>query len=435
MNSRGFTLIELLVIVTVAGILITAVIANLNASKIQAYNARALACARSIRTAEIEQQTRQNAFTEYQRLEPGTIRACAFLTQPPPGRQNEQHYQFAVRHPQGNRTILVSDQDLRWTYLSPRADLIMSDATPFTTPPAAATPAPAPATPAPALPAPVGTETLVISYWEEESAAQRSAVRRLSLTAPDGRDVPLSFTPSGSFGDYLASMAVFSNLTPGTYRLTAEGFNTCFDDQIGISMGAVCNRTPGVTRSVMDINVSGSYTNFAFSAGVALHTGYADFNSIHLTPALRDDLLARNIRGVKFTAVSNTADPTRTDCAGNCTDTDPTWKSNTIWSSSEVGWDGVLPPAISLSSITGTVLLARYLPVDDSQPMNTAGLPTERNFILSNTDAQYVLIRPANLGGLMNLQKTLFTDHVTTNYGSGITNPWLNRPYTYVDPL
>lgn len=131
MHSRGMTLIELLVVIAMLGILIAGVMAGMTGAKTKAFNAKAMSCARYIRTAETQTQTQRGIFTGYNNLEPGTIRACDFLTNPPPGAASDTRYQFAVRHPKGNRTYLLSDQDLRWTSALPSATLVMADATPI----------------------------------------------------------------------------------------------------------------------------------------------------------------------------------------------------------------------------------------------------------------------------------------------------------------
>lgn len=131
MNSRGLTLTELLVVIATLGILIATVTAGMNRARTNAFNAAALSCARYVRTAELELQTRTSQFGPYDQLNAGTIRACGFLTQPPPGTASSGAYQFAVRHPKGNRTYLISDRDLRWTSQPPAATLVMADATPI----------------------------------------------------------------------------------------------------------------------------------------------------------------------------------------------------------------------------------------------------------------------------------------------------------------
>lgn len=442
MKSRGFTLVELLVMIAVIGVLVAAVIANLNAAKVRAYNAKALTCARSIKTAEVQSQTRVNAFVDYASLEPGTIRACTFLTDSPPGRHDDSSYQFAVRHPQGSRTFLVSESDLRWTSQMPSASLVMSEGIPLTgvATSGGATSGGAGGNPPsggddPVTPPPSGTERLVLSLWFDGPAAQRGTLRNLRLTGPTGVAVPLNLVPSGRMFNYIVQTQTLENLAPGTYRLTVDGFNACVDNRRGITTGAICNRSPGVTRAQMDISVAGGSTDFVFTITAPYHSGYVNVLSIASNASLRNELLRRNIKGMSYVAAVNMSSPTSTDCVGNCTSNHPDWEPRAIHQEREVGWDGVLPAAISLSSIPGNVVLARYLAVDPSRPMNTAGLPSEQNIVLSNSDAIFMEITASDLSTLMNVQQRWYTDFVRTTYGSSVPNPWFSAARRLVDPL
>lgn len=112
MKSRGFTLIELLVVIAMLGILIAAVLMGMNTAKRKAFDSAALSCARQIRSAQTQFQTRNNTYASYNNLDAGTIRPCQFLTSAPLGTTSDAAYQFEIRHPKGSRTYLISETEL-----------------------------------------------------------------------------------------------------------------------------------------------------------------------------------------------------------------------------------------------------------------------------------------------------------------------------------
>lgn len=123
-QTSGLTLVELLVIISLIGILLTAILANVTRARTNASNTAALSCAQQLQTAQTVAQTQNGEYAQFAQLK---APACSFATNTMPRRETPSSYRYAIRHPRGNRTYVVSETDLRWTRTNPATALTLQD--------------------------------------------------------------------------------------------------------------------------------------------------------------------------------------------------------------------------------------------------------------------------------------------------------------------
>ena len=126
--TRGFTLIELLVLIAIIGILVAAVIANMNRAKVQAFNAAALGCAQDIRNQQKIAQTTEKRFVTYDNLPAKTAcRPLEALNAAPTGGATELQYAYQTRHPRGTKTYVVTDADIYTDGIGAQGQVLSAD--------------------------------------------------------------------------------------------------------------------------------------------------------------------------------------------------------------------------------------------------------------------------------------------------------------------
>lgn len=128
MNTRGVTLIELLVMVAILGLLVAGTLSVMTNMRVRAADTAALTCARTIKSAEESVRTKTGQYRPYLELTTGS--PCVGVL-PPVGQALEASFFYAVRHARGSLTYLVSQDDLRYTSLSPTTDMVMGDGSPL----------------------------------------------------------------------------------------------------------------------------------------------------------------------------------------------------------------------------------------------------------------------------------------------------------------
>ena len=181
--TRGFTLIELLVLIAIIGILVAAVIANMNRAKVQAFNAAALGCAQDIRNQQKIAQTTEKRFVTYADLPAKTAcRPLEAVDATPTGSATELQYAYQTRHPRGNKTYVVTDADIYTDGIGAQGEVLSAD-------PAAALLTGAPAGPDPMGSGPGAATTLAEcqalsaqegwTYHHIEGNLNGTAVRRI----------------------------------------------------------------------------------------------------------------------------------------------------------------------------------------------------------------------------------------------------------------
>lgn len=166
--------------VAILGLLVAGTLSVMSRMRVKAANTAALTCARTIKTAEETARTNTGRYQAYLDLTTGS--PCVGVL-PPVGQALESTFFYAVRHARGSVTYLVSQDDLRYTSLSPTTDMVMADGSPLGQP---ETPRPPTAPPEPPVPAGVTRLKFTLDGVSANAFYGQYTQACLSVSVPGG---------------------------------------------------------------------------------------------------------------------------------------------------------------------------------------------------------------------------------------------------------
>ena len=127
-RTHGFTLIELLVVIALLGIIIAAVLVNMNSAKRKAYDTVAMSCAQDIARKEKVVQTQFEVYKTFDLLPDTTVcRTLIAMNAAPTGNAEDLHFAYEVRHPRGTTTYTVTDSEIYENGTSKAGALLTDD--------------------------------------------------------------------------------------------------------------------------------------------------------------------------------------------------------------------------------------------------------------------------------------------------------------------
>ena len=127
-RTHGFTLIELLVVIALLGIIIAAVLVNMNSAKRKAYDTVAMSCAQDIARKEKVVQTQFEVYKTFDLLPDTTVcRTLIAMNAAPTGNAEDLHFAYEVRHPRGTTTYTVTDSEIYENGTSRAGALLTND--------------------------------------------------------------------------------------------------------------------------------------------------------------------------------------------------------------------------------------------------------------------------------------------------------------------
>lgn len=352
---------------------------NMNRAKVRAYDTAALNCAQQIRTGETEALSRAGGYAAYAALDGGIRGVCdRILTSAPPGYYMDQSFQYAVRHPKGSRTYLVSDLDLRWTTAMPSMTLQMSDATPLGGQEVASIPQD-----------PASTSSFTLTLTSPMTSELAGSAPTVRLRGAAGSMTVIPTKNLATRANYEAPVVYTfraTQLPPGEYEYTLTTNNVCS------TIGGVqkCPPALGSLTRRRTFTVTGSDNAVATARTDAPFGGiiYWMDNFDMSTPGAWN-FTDRNIRTAYFSYVVNRLDPSIlavTNCVDQCWETEPTvWKREPyirhVLGGFGVQSSGMNSGGTAVQHPPGLYVLD-YTPIDSSQPIDLTNLPPEQRHVL-----------------------------------------------------